>query len=178
MKISALPLEALLAKLRAGFNVNLEAVATSEYGVKPFRIDFPVTLYSPSTPSFIFGQIPPEDITDFGATNANKVTMFIPQAANQNFEKPRDFSGLVTVGLDFHLEWLSSDMKQNLEAVSLAVEDAFAETVQIATIQNWGVGVVYNGAFSCTRGAIAVPEKGQGSFRQLVAFRLSFQIDV
>lgn len=178
MKISALPLEALLAKMRSGFNANLEAVATSEYGIKPFRIDFPTSLYGPSTKSFFLGQIPPDDITNFGASNMTKLTMFVVQSNNLNYEKPRDFSGVVQVGMDFHLEWLSSDMKQNIETVSLAVEDAVVETIQVVTVQDWGAGVIYNGAYSCIRGAVAVPEKGQGSLRQLLAFRFGFQIDV
>ena len=172
MKISGLPLEALLAKLRYGFNGNLQNVATAVYGVKPFTIDFPATAYSPNTKSFIMGQIPPDDIEDFGASNATKMTMFVVQSSNQNF------SGNVQIGVDFHLSWVSSDLKQNVEVVSLAVEDAFAETIHLRSIQDWGAGVIYNGAFSAIRGSVVVPEKGQGSLRQLLAFRLGFQIDV
>jgi hypothetical protein len=178
VRISSRPLEALLAKLRANFNNNLATVATATYGVQPFQIEFPPTAFSKSTKSFFFGQISPDEIDNIGASNISKMTMFVQSSVNKNYEKPNDFSGDVQVGLDFHLQWLSSDTKQNLESLSLAVEDAFAETIQLLELQDWGSGVIYNGAFSCIRGSIVVPDTGQGGLRQTVAFRLGFQIDI
>lgn len=177
MKISALPLEALISKLRSTFNTNLANVAEPVYGVKPFEIEFPLNPYSKNTKSFLLGQLRPSDVDSFGATEINKLVMYVDQSSNLNLEKPRDFSGVVIVALDFHLQWKSNSMQQNLEGLSLAVEDAVAESIQGYTQQNWGAGVVYNGQFSCIRGALAVPDQGQGSLRQIVAFRLQFQID-
>lgn len=181
MKISALPLEALLYKLSqsgTGFNDSLRSVAESEYNVKPFTIQWPGSLYESGTNSFVLGKVDPEDIDTFGTTGITKVTMFVDKADNQNFEKPRDFSGMVQIGLDFHLGYLSSDMRQNFEAMMLAVEDAVAQVIQPFSQQNWGAGVVYNGAFSAIRGMVYVPKQGQGAVRQLLAIRLAFFVSV
>ncbi len=178
MKISALPLEALLAKMTAGFNDALAAVAVPVYGVKPFSVDFPDTIYSENTSTFLFGKISPEDIDTFGPSGLTKFTMFIDLADNANFEKPRDFSGTVKVGLDCHIGHVTSNMRQNFNALSLAVEDAVAEVIQPYRQQNWGPGVIYNGGFTAIPGTVYVPVKGQGSLRQLLAFRLDFQVNV
>ena len=179
MKISARPLEALISKMRhstTGFNANLAAVA-STYNVSPFTIDFPASPYVANTKSFLLGKIPPDEIIKYGVVSTNKLSMYVDRVDNQNLEKPRNFSGVVMVRMDFHLFWGSSDMKQNFECMSLAVEDAVSETIQAYTVQNWGSSVVYNGAFSMMRGLIETPD-GKGSLWQLLAFGLQFQIDV
>lgn len=180
MKISVLPLEALLFKLGAqatGFNDSLKSVQ-QQYNIKPYAIEWPVDPYHYGTDTFIFGKVPIDLIDSFGTVGLTKAAMFIDRTDNLNLEKPRDFSGVVNVGIDFHLGFLSSDMKQNFEALGLATEDAMAQVIQPYAQQNWGGGVVYNGSFVAARGAMDVPAKGQGAIRQLLAFRLQFMINV
>lgn len=180
MKISALPLEALLSKLSnnsTGFNQALAAVAPS-YNIKPFTLSFPATVYSANTHSVLFVKMAPDEIVSFGATDKSKLCIYVDSADNLNLEKPRSFAGLVKVALDFHLQWQSNDLKQVFEPYSLAVEDALSSVIQLVTVQNWGGGVVYNGAFSAVRGPVIAPPEGQGSLRQMLGFRLSFMVSV
>lgn len=178
MKISGLPLEGLLYKLSANFNSNLAAVAMPVYGVKPFVLKWPTTPYSGNTESVIFGQLTADEIEPTGVTGMERLLMFVTNSENLGDEKPRDFSGNVIVGCDFHLGWKSADPKQSFESTSLAIEDAFAETIQILSQQNWGAGVVYNGHYKCTRSTIVRPSEGQGSLRQILAFRLDLFVNV
>lgn len=180
MKISGLPLEALLFKLRAsgtGFNDNLAAVVAS-YGTKAFTIDWPADPYQKGTKNFIIGKVPPEEVDSFGITGITKASMFVDRTDNQNFEKPNNFSGSVKVGLDFHLGYLSSDMAQNFETLMMAVEDAVTQVIQPDFNQFWGGGVNYDGKFSAIRGMVNSPAQGQGALRQLLAFRFDFIVDV
>ncbi len=179
MKISARPLEALLAKLRnpnTGFNFQMQAKA-SAYRLPPLKLDFPPDIYSNNTNDFFLGQINPEQISDQGPVGHNRAWLYAYSSDNQNFEKPNNFSGLVRVGLDFNLEWTCSASDQNFEAPSLLLEDVVSEIVQPYNQQNWGSDVVYNGAFSCQR--TMVDQSGSGTtreLRQLIMFRLVFQL--
>lgn len=180
MRISALPLEACLVKLSdntTGFNARLRTCAP-DYGIKPFAIAFPQTLLNNGTPSFVLGKMTPEMMAVHFPSAQTKMAMYVDQAQNQNIEKPRNFSGLVAIGIDLHLQWQLSDNSQLFEPYSLAVEDVMGDVLNLANIQNWGAGVVYNGAFSIIRGPIAVPVDGQGSYRQLVGTRLTFEVSV
>ncbi len=180
MKISALALEPLLAKMALSFNANLAAVWTTPYALpdSPFAIEFPATVYAGNTTTFFFGKLSPAIIAADGPSSLNCMGMYVEKADNHNFEKPNDFSGIVPVTMDFHLGWLSSDIGQNFETLSLAVEDAVAETIQAYTVQNWGNAVVYNGAFSALRSVIETPAEGPGALRQLLSIKLVFQIDI
>lgn len=178
MKISGLPLEALLSKLKLNFNDNLAAVATPVYNVKPFVLAWPTTPYSGNTPTVIFGQFTADNIEPTGVTGIDRLVIYVPSTDNLNFEKPRDFSGNVMVVCDFHIGWKTSDTKQPFESMTLAIEDALCESIQLMTQQNWGPGVVYNGKFKYIRSTIAKPQEGQGSLRQVASFRLDFMVNV
>jgi hypothetical protein len=179
MKISGWALEALLSKLKGiggmpGFNEIMAEVAP-QYRIKPYTLDFPEDVYADSTPSFIIGQFNEQTAEMFGVTDLIKVVMFVVRSSNENYEKPNDFSGVIPVGLDFHLAWKLSEMKQNFELLSLATEDVVSELLQPLDKQNWGI-VVYDGRLSATRGV--VNKDDQGSFRQKLAFRMTFQLDI
>jgi hypothetical protein len=179
MKISARPLEALLSKLRntsTGFNKQMSAKA-SGYQLKPWSLEFPTDLYSNNTKNFFLGQVNPEQISDQGAVGHNRGWMYVISADNQNYEKPNNFSGVVRVGLDFSLEWICSGINQNFETPSLLLEDVVSEVTQPFMDQNWGIDVVYNGAFSCQRTMVDQNESGSTlSLRQMVMFRMAFQL--
>lgn len=179
MKIAARPLEALLAKLRdgsTGFNKQMDAKAPN-YKVKPWKIEFPVDLYSNNTTNFFLGQINPEQISEQGAVGHNRAWMYAFSSDNMNYEKPSNFSGIVRVGLDFNLEWTCSGKDQNFETPSLLLEDVVSEIIQPYNSQNWGLDVIYNGAFSCQRTAVDQSQSGSTlSLRQMVLFRLAFQL--
>jgi hypothetical protein len=175
MEFSALPLKALLYKLRAGFNTALSAAAAT-YQQEAYAIEFPDDIYSKNTLSFFRGKIHPEAIEAYGPSDATKMVMWVDVAQNQNNEKPRDFSGIVQVCLDVYLSWISNDPEQNMDSLSLMTEEAITDCIQGYTQQNWGPGVVYNGQFSCQR--FAIQDVGQGSLQQLVSFKFVFQVDV
>lgn len=180
MKISGLALEVLLAKLKGvggmpGFNEVLANVAPI-YRLKPYVIDFPEDAYSDSTPTFIFGQFDERNAPDMlGVTGVTLACMYVIRSSNENYEKPNDFSGVIPVGLDFHLGWKFSEMRQNFELMSLATEDAVAELLQPVGSQNWGE-LVYDGKLSAVRGPMMKDD--QSSFRQKLAFRMTFQLDI
>lgn len=179
MKISVLPMEALLSKLGSqstGFNTRLSGVSGT-YGIQPFKIEFPNNPYAAPTKSFLFGQLRKEDILESGIIKFPLVTMYVADSTNQNEEKPRDFSGVVRIGIDFFLSWLRGNVdKVNFEAMSMAVEDALAQVIQPWDAQNWGAGVIYNGAFSLQRSPLEMA--GTESWLQVLGLRLAFQVDV
>lgn len=176
--ISSAPLVAMLAKLSsssAGFNYHMQSKA-SQYRLAPWTLDFPADIYSKSSNNFFLGQLEPRLTIASGPTSRNKAWLYVPSSNNLNYEKPRDFSGTVQVALDFSLEWLAGANSQNTEVPSLLLEDVVSEVLQAWRVQNWGSGVVYNGAFSCQRGAVSeAAENGSGSFQQTVLFRMLFQ---
>lgn len=177
MKISGLAVEALFAKIKAGFNTNLANVAPG-YNIQPFTINFPATAYSPCTTSFILGKLPYTEIIKYGVTDLNKMSMFSGHSDNQTDEKPRDFSGLVTVGLHVHIAWRTSSTVQNFEAFGLAVHDAVCECTQPwRQGQTWGPGVTYDGRFICDPSVIEAPE-GDGALRQVIPFQYTLRVDV
>lgn len=179
MKISGWALEAMLAKLKGiggmpGFN-ELMVDAASVYRIKPYVLDFPEDAYAESTPTFILGQFNEQTADLFGVTGLILACLYVVRSSNENFEKPNDFSGVIPVGLDFHLAWKLSEMRQNFELLSLATEDVVAELLQPLSKQNWGT-LVYDGRLSATRGVVQKDDKG--SFRQKLAFRMAFQLDI
>lgn len=180
MQISILPMNAIISKLgnaSTGFNQKLDDVALATYGVPPFTISFPVDVKANPTTSFFFVQLDPEAILDSSLAKKDFMSLFIPSSDNQNFEKPRDFSGLVEVGLDVILSFLPEEMqKGNFESKHLAVEDAVTEVLQPTGQQNWGAGVVYNGEFNCQRSVLI--EGGSESWYQVMAWRFTFQVDI
>lgn len=179
MKISITVLDALLKKLSGfggvdGFN-ELMVAAASEYRIEPYTLEFPEDALADSTPSFIIGQFNEQTADLFSVTDFILACMYVVRSSNENFEKPNDFSGVIPVGLDFHLTWRLSEMRQNFELLSLATEDVIAELLQPLSKQNWGP-VVYDGRLSATRGTVQKDDKG--SFRQKLAFRMTFQLDI
>lgn len=181
MKITALPFEALLSKLRntsTGFNRQI-ANKAALYRLKPWTLDFPADVYGYSTKNFFLGPLNPANLADQGPVGHNRAWMYSTSTDNLNFEKPNDFSGLVRVSLDFNLEWTASASSQNFLTPSLLVEDAVSEIIQPSNQQDWGSGVVYNGEFACQRSTVEQTETGSGlSLRQIVLFKLTFQLSV
>jgi hypothetical protein len=174
MQISLNSLTAVFTKLKSTFNTAL-ANACPNYGSEahPFTIDFPASVTSKPTVSFLFGKLTLSEIDDAGITKPTWFVLWTERVQDTNDEKMRDFAGNVIVGLDVYLYWKGGNVQtQNFEALSLATEDAVAECVQPYTMQNWGPGVVYDGTFVCQRGNLLKDDKG--GFRQILSFRFGF----
>lgn len=151
----------------------------SGYRITPWTLDFPADIYAKSSNNFFLGQLEPRLTTASGPTSRNKAWLYVITANNLNYQKPTDFSGTIQVALDFSLEWLAGANSQNTLAPGLLLEDVVSEILQPWRVQNWGSGVVYNGAFSCQHGVVSESgESGKGSFQQAVLFRFTFQRDL
>jgi hypothetical protein len=149
-----------------------------DYLIAPWYFDFPETIYAKSSNNFFLGQLEPGLVNANGPTSRNRAWLYSPSSNNLNYEKPRDFSGLVQVSLDFSLGWTGGSNNQNTEVPSLLLEDVVSEVLQLTSVQNWGSGIVYNGAYSCNKGVVTESTSSKGSFQQTVLFRLTFQRDV
>lgn len=179
MKITALALEAMLAKLSSntkGFNISVSNAAPGYNVTKPYVIEFPTTLYYPNTRSFIFGKLNPDDVGDYGVADITRMCMYPVDVDNQNIEKPRDFSGVVRCGIDFHIQWKEVGNKINFISLALLTEDALLQVFNLNSVQNWGTGVVYNGDFRFAYGGVSVPDE-QASWRQLCTLTMAFEVN-
>lgn len=157
-----------LADPATGFNANLESVA-SDYGIAPFVID-----WSDKSKQFFQGFLAPDDLDETTASKYPMVMLFAINSANQNFQKFALFSGVVVIGLDFHLSWRATNAK-NFEDLSDAVEDAAYATLNGTDFQAWGAPTVaFNGEVQMQKRPL---EMAGEHWRQTISFRLTFQVD-
>lgn len=172
MKISAIVLEGILAKMKDTFNSTMEIVSPS-YNLDPLLLEFPDTIYDENTLSVVLGKLPPTLIEEMGVTQLSKVCIYPDGIVNNNFEKPRDFSGVVQIGLDFYLEWAQGCIKQNFSTMYLLLEDVLLDTFSLIEEQNYGPQIVYNGDFNLRPSPLQ--EGQQSSYRQLASLRMTFE---
>jgi hypothetical protein len=151
-----------------GFNVNLQAVAP-DYDIRPFTID-----WSENSKQFFQGFLTPDDLDDTTASRYPMVMLFAINSANQNLQKFTLFSGVVVIGLDFHLSWRAGNALKNFEDLSDAVEDAVYTTLNGTDFQAWGAPLAYNGEVQMQKRPL---EMAGEHWRQTISFRLTFQVD-
>lgn len=165
---------AVLAKLSdpsAGFNANLAtAIGSGDYGdAAAFTID-----WSANSRQFFQGALGPDDIDESTPSQYPMVMLYSISSANRNLQKFTEFSGLVNIGLDFHLTWKDARVLAAFDDLGDAVEDAVFATLNARAAQTWNAPIAYNGDLAASRARL---EMAGEFWRQTIAFRSSFEVD-
>lgn len=161
-------IRAIMADATTGFNATLASIAVS-YGIAPFVIDW-VPPSRSLFQGFLFAdQVLIAELIDFPAC-----VLYTSASANQNFEKFRRFSGLITAHLDFYIDQGSGIEVSQTEDVPDAIEDVLIQIFNSPTV-NLPSGIAWNGGIQSQRGPIRLVGDG---YQQRIPFNLTFEVDV
>ncbi len=161
---------AVATRLSSAFNASLaSAIATGSYGsAAAFTVD-----WSDNSKQFFQGQLHPDDLDESTPSIYPMVMLYSTSSQNQNTQKYTAFSGVVSLGLDFHLSWKSAKVLPAFDDLVDAVEDAVFATLNAASYQNWAMPVIYNGDITSQRRPLDMAGE---HWRQTISFRLVFEV--
>ena len=161
-------LKTVLSDATTGFNANLAAIE-SAYGITAFTVDWGAT-----SDNFFQSNVSPESLEEANVVE-HQTTVFLYSVASSNLSrtKPSQFSGDVTVNLDFWIRHAGAEIPNDSESLADAIEDAAITAMQHPTAP-WPDPVTQGGLIRFDRGPLLI---GAENWRQLVRVVLTVQLD-
>jgi|SRR6185369_741748 len=159
---------AILAAPLTGFNAGLAAVASS-YGVTPFTID-----WSAGSKQLFQGYLLPDQIELSQVIVYPACVAYTTFTQNQNLEKFRRFSGIVTLNLDFYVDFRTGIEVDQTDDLPDAIEDAITGIIN-QPLLNLPSNIAWNGGIECAREPVRLLQDG---WFQRCPHQLIFEVDV
>lgn len=166
-----------------GFNETFNRLAPN-YGVPATMAIMFAPGSNAASPNFAKANVDPEVWLTSSATSFPFMTLFGNGIRNTNETKFHQFSGAVEIGVNVFLSWPTGRVLQDFTSLAACVEETMLTLFNRARNanpddQDWdfpgeNVDVVYNGDIYMTPSRV---ERGEESWKQLLAFRASFRVD-
>jgi hypothetical protein len=168
--------ECVMDRLRTGWLLKLNEVA-NDYAVSATDLDRLRSIDWQGNRKQVFqGQIDPDSIANSTTVVYPIVRVFTGGSVHDGTEKFQLFSGTVPIDIEFIFSWRDAAALPNFEETADLVEGTmvalFHNRLWIGITSN---GVVYNGEFTHSRGAIV---EAAEHWQQTLGFRLVFGVDV